>query len=42
MSRSVTRSIFFLTLTEGISLCEQADLEAALMKGKGKEKGSVW
>lgn len=41
MSRSVIMSIFFLILTEGISLCEQTDLETALMKGEGKEKGSV-
>lgn len=34
-------SIFFLTLIEGISLCEQTDLATALMKGEGKEKGSV-
>lgn len=41
MSRSVIMSIFFLILTEGISLCELTDLETALMKGEGKEKGSV-
>lgn len=34
-------SIFFLILTERISVCEQTDLETALMRGEGKEKGSV-
>lgn len=41
MPRSVIMVIFFLILTEGISFCEQTDLEKVPMKEEGKEKGTV-
>lgn len=41
MPRSVIMTIFFLILTEGISFCEQTDLETDSVKEEDREKGSV-